>query len=83
MQVDLIPGFNLVLGAPKGHDPRGGVEIVGLPVIRTDWGFVSQWRPTEAELAAMQGGAPVLLHLLGDAHPPVAIEVGAVEKLNG
>jgi hypothetical protein len=39
--------------------------------------MVTAWEPTPAELDALNKGAPVLLRILGTAHPPVMVEVGA------
>lgn len=34
------------------------------------------WLPTPDEIARLTAGAPVILRVLGTAHPPVMIEVG-------
>lgn len=38
--------------------------------------MVTAWEPTPAEIERIRAGAPVLLRVLGTAHPPVMIEVG-------
>ncbi|MCK1676612.1 hypothetical protein [Bradyrhizobium sp. 150] len=36
------------------------------------------WLPTPEEIAAIVCGAPVLLRILGNQHPPVAVYVGDI-----
>lgn len=38
--------------------------------------MVSAWFPTPAEMAALAAGAPIYLHVVGRAHPPVGLTVG-------
>ncbi|WP_206185849.1 hypothetical protein [Sphingosinicella sp. BN140058] len=38
--------------------------------------MVSAWEPTPAEVAAIAAGAKVLLRIVGQGHPPVAVYVG-------
>jgi hypothetical protein len=77
MEIERISGANVLLGAPEGWDAaREGTEIVGLPALRTEKGYVSQWRPTAEEIERLAAGAPILLSVLGCSHPPVAIGVG-------
>lgn len=38
--------------------------------------MTTAWEPTPAELAALNAGAPIYLHLYGTSHPPVLITVG-------
>lgn len=38
--------------------------------------MVTAWFPTEKELAALNSGASVLIHLQGSAHPPIMVDVG-------
>lgn len=40
--------------------------------------MVSSWQPTPAEVARIQQGAPILLMILGTAHPPVMLEAGEI-----
>lgn len=42
--------------------------------------MVTAWEPTPDELTKLEQGAPVLLRVLGSAHPPVIITVGEVPK---
>ena len=52
-----------------------GDDVADLMVINTGDGFVSAWFPTPEELAALNMGAPVYLHILGKVHPPVYVGV--------
>lgn len=40
----------------------------------------SAWFPTPKELEALLNGAPIILTVLGTAHPPVRLEVGSETK---
>lgn len=72
MNINPIDGATRVLGVSQGYR--------GLPVrdeIATHGPqMVSSWQPTPAELELIAAGAPILLTLLGTAHPPVMLEVG-------
>jgi hypothetical protein len=78
-----IAGANLVLGAPKDWDEANG-SCRGLPVRVQPHGqgvaMVSAWEPTPAELAALNAGAPVQLHIVGEGHPPVWLDVGGIPE---
>lgn len=74
------PSNNAVLGAPKGWDqaeapcnalPVTHVEIDGIRQV------VSFWRPTADELKAIANGALVMLWVVGNTMPPVALTVEA------
>ncbi|KKB81024.1 hypothetical protein VW35_02315 [Devosia soli] len=79
MKIEVIPGANANLGAPIGWDAeREGTEVLGLPCIRHEKGFVSQWRPSAEELERLMNGAPIWLHVLGGGHPPVAVTIAPV-----
>lgn len=41
--------------------------------------MVTAWAPTREEIMILEMGAPILLHILGTAHPPVRITVGEPE----
>lgn len=40
--------------------------------------MVSSWQPTPAEVERIAAGAPILLMILGTAHPPVILEAGEI-----
>lgn len=64
---------NMLLGAPPGMD-----NCDSLPATMTtepEIIIASFWRPTEEELALLNKGGSVVLHVWGTAHPPVALGV--------
>ncbi|PZQ86021.1 MAG: hypothetical protein DI549_00635 [Ancylobacter novellus] len=78
MIIKHIQGATRVLGKSQGY--------IGLP-LRDELinctvdgpstpSMLTAWEPTPAEIARINAGAPVLLRVLGSAHPPVMIEVG-------
>lgn len=78
MIVGVVEGATRIIGKSQGY--------IGLPLRdelvsctvngeRTP-AMVSAWFPTPDELARLNAGAPVHLRILGEAHPPVAVEVG-------
>jgi hypothetical protein len=76
-------GQTVLLGPPPGT-PRG--ECGALPVKRVQVGtfggyFMSYWKPTPEELAALNAGAHVALAVHGGAHPPVWLDVERVVEL--
>jgi hypothetical protein len=74
MIINAIEGATRRIGKSQGY--------LGLP-LRDEvgpWGLqmVSSWQPTPAEVAAIVAGAPIYLTVLGQGHPPVMLDVGAV-----
>lgn len=82
MQIGRIKNATRVLGKSQGY--------LGLPVrdeaINCTVGgegtpsMVTAWLPTPKELAALNAGAPVYVRILGNAHPPIMVEVGEVPE---
>ncbi|MBK9073324.1 MAG: hypothetical protein IPL79_20340 [Myxococcales bacterium] len=80
MMIQRVPGFNRVLGKAQGY--------LGLPVrdyVRHDPAFggdvnvmETAWQPTPDQLAALNAGANIHVHLFGSQHPPIMIDVGPV-----
>lgn len=72
------PSNNGVLGAPKGWE-QGKIPCSALAVTHTEVDgapcVVSYWRPTEQELAELNAGHFVTLHVIGYTMPPVAVGV--------
>jgi hypothetical protein len=71
---------NAVLGAPAGWDqahlPRSALaitrtEVDGMAAV------VSYWRPKSDELAMLNAGGSVALHVLGVTMPPVMLSVAS------
>lgn len=71
---------NRVLGAPSGWDQQS-LPCDALAVTDAKLGdvacIVSFWKPTPEELAALNAGGFVALHVMGRNMPPVAIGVQA------
>lgn len=67
---------NAVFGAPTGWDQKE-LPCDALPVTRTTLGGIpcleSYWRPTESELAELNAGGYVVLSIIGNSMPPVAL----------
>lgn len=77
-----IPGATRYLGAPAGWEPEEHGHCAHLAIQDTvvNGGvpaMQSVWEPTPDELERLKAGAPVYLLIVGTAHPPVAVSVGA------
>lgn len=70
------PSNNAVFGAPKGWD-QAEMPVGALPITITQDSMVSFWRPTPEELAQLNNGGLVALHVMGRTHPVVALSVQA------
>ena len=72
------PSNNGVLGAPAGWD-QGHVPCSALAITRTEVDglpvVVSYWRPDADELAVLNAGGSVALHVAGTSMPPVMLTV--------
>lgn len=81
MMKQRIKGATRELGKPRDWDDSKG-SCGSLP-IRDEmqpYGntMTSAWQPTPDELERLNKGASVLLYIVGEVHPPVAVEVEAV-----
>lgn len=80
MEIGRIEGCTRVLGKAQGYyglpirDEMQNDTVTGpgTPVM------VTAWFPTPDELAALNAGAPVHMRIVGTAHPPCMLGVGAV-----
>ena len=72
------PSNNAVLGAPAGWD-QTQLPCSALAITRTEIdgmsAMVSYWRPEADELAVLNAGGSVALHVLGATMPPVMLMV--------
>jgi hypothetical protein len=78
MIIGRIQGFTRVLGKSQGY--------IGLPLLDTEVhdtvtgpgtpAMQTASEPTPAEIAAINQGQPIILTVLGTAHPPVMLTVG-------
>lgn len=80
MQIGMIQGATRVLGKSQGYL---GLPVRDVLINETVNGpdtpaMETAWLPTPKEIEAIQRGAPVILRVLGAAHPPVMVEVGEV-----
>lgn len=79
MKIGRITGATRYLNAPKDWDKNLDGPCDVLP-IRDDLlngasCMISAWYPNKEELLAMAEGKPMLLYVVGIAHPPVALGV--------
>ena len=73
-----IEGATRRIGKSQGYKGLAILDFAyadGTPAMRTSW------QPTPAEVAALVNGAPVHITLLGSAHPPILVEVGAEPQI--
>ena len=77
-----IKDSNTVYGTPDDWDNRNG-ECANLFVRKQVQDGVpvmlSAWKPTALELEMLQGGASIVLGVLGEGHPPVLMYVSDEE----
>ena len=65
---------DIVLRGPA--DMPGCGDLTAIMVSENGYpGFVSLWKPSQAELAALMKGGAVTLSVVGMSHPPVALGV--------
>lgn len=89
MNIAVISGHTRVLGQSQGY--RGlPIRDQKIPIVRPVDAratvgeaqecfireMVSAWQPTPAELEALNAGATVYVHIQGELHPPIKVEVG-------
>lgn len=81
MRAMKIAGANVRLGPPENWDPSKHGKCAALDIRRTGPLLQSEWLPTDQERALIARGAPIILTIFGNAHPPVALEVsGATDQ---
>jgi hypothetical protein len=64
------------MAAPQGWDHERDGICHTLDICDRDGFMISAWRPTPAELARLNEGEPIFLHIQGVVHPVVALTVG-------
>jgi hypothetical protein len=82
MLIGRITGATRVIGKSQGYM---GLPLRDEPINCTVNGagtpsMVTAWLPTPKELEALNAGAPVHVHILGTAHPPIMVDVGEVPE---
>lgn len=79
MLIGRIEGATHRYGQPKDWDEEKNGKCQTLPVRVHDVGgmqcMTSSWQPTPEELARLNAGAPVHLHIFSCVHPPVCLTV--------
>jgi hypothetical protein len=76
----MIKGHTRVLGRKQGYvglPVRDEKMIDGATGLETPC-MVTAWEPTPAELADLAAGAPVVICILGSAHPPIIVATGEI-----
>lgn len=71
-----LPNPHARLGAPDNWNHETDGICHTLDIWLQDGAMVSGWVPTEAELAKLNAGEPLFLHITSDRHPVVALTVG-------
>lgn len=79
MHIGRIEGATRVIGKSQGYL---GLPLKDVTINCTVGGedtpaMETAWLPTPEEIAAIVVGAPVILRVLGTAHPPVMVSVGS------
>ena len=76
MIINAIEGATRRIGKSQGYLglPLRDEVVDGVPQM------VTSWQPTPAEAAKLASGAPIYLTVLGNAHPPVMLNVGEVPE---
>lgn len=82
MQIGRIEGCTRVLGKSQGYL---GLPLRDIVINSTVTGpdtpaMETAWFPTPKEIEAIAAGAPVILCVVGSAHPPVMVTVGELPK---
>lgn len=78
MHIGRIEGATRVIGKSQGYL---GLPLKDVTINCTVGGedtpaMETAWLPTPEEISAIVAGAPVILRVLGSAHPPVMVYVG-------
>lgn len=68
------PDFRFGAPANWNHETDGICHT--LDVWRRDGAWVSGWTPSPAELAKLNAGEPLFLHIFSDVHPVIGWGVG-------
>lgn len=81
MNIGKVEGANGLLGAPENWNKERDGPCLGLPIRLevingTLPAMTSAWYPTPEEIGKIVLGAPVLLRVIAESHPPVMLDVG-------
>lgn len=78
MQIGRIRGATRVIGRSQGYLglPLRDIVVEDRAVGHMAPAMETAWIPNQEEIDAIAAGAPVILRVLGHAHPPVMVYVG-------
>jgi hypothetical protein len=63
----------------RTFDPPADFDYPPLPVVNTEYGLMTFWRPTWRDRFRILFGQPVRLTLAGFVHPPVFVDTEDLE----
>lgn len=70
----MIEGMNVILQKPQGWTDE---ECASIPVLKTDTdrgpSYIVAFKPSPADLFALNAGQPVLVRVTGGLFPPMAV----------
>lgn len=80
MQIGMIEGHTRIIGKSQGYL---GLPLRDVVINSTVSGpetpaMETAWLPTPREIEAITAGAPIILTIIGQGHPPVMLSVGDV-----
>ena len=81
MIVKMIKGCTRVLGKSQGFlglPVRD--ELINEAVMGPTPAMVTSWEPTPDEISRIGAGAPIIVKILGTAHPPIIVEAGEIPE---
>lgn len=82
MEIGRIQGCTRVIGKSQGYYglPLRDVLLNDTVTGPQTAAMQSAWFPTPDELVAIAAGAPIILTVVGSAHPPVMLGTGEVPE---
>lgn len=82
MQAGRIENHTRIIGKGQGYIGLPLRDVVENCTVNGDGTPAMQtaWLPTPKEIEAINAGAPIILTVIGNAHPPVRIETGDIPE---
>ena len=71
------PSNNMLMKAPEGASNVSDLPVTVAQLPSGERAMISFWQPDAEELAALNAGSPVMLHVLSQHHPVVMLAVAA------
>lgn len=80
MEIAYIEGATRTIGEEQGYNPLPLLDTTVNCTVNGEGtpAMITAWMPTDAEIEAINVGAPIFLQILGTQHPPVLLFVGGV-----